>query len=487
MTKPVLKSESLDARARKLEHVFQPACIAVVGASASRGKWSNDVFRLLVEQEADRSVVPVNPNRESVEAVRAYPTVAAIPDKVDYALIVVPRDGVIDAVRDCVEAGVPAVHVLSSGFGEVAGRGRDLQEQLRGLVEGSGTVLIGPNSMGVYSARSRLTFASGCHFDPGGLSFVSQSGGLCYDMLARGQARGLKFGKILSVGNCADLDWPDYVRYSATDAETDILALYIESVGDGRRLFEELRAAAKAKPVLVLKGGKSQLGSQSVVSHTGRLAAEYHVWKAMLRQAGATEVESMDELLIALEASDLRRRHSAAHLPDIPGTAVIGTGGGATVLIADACEAAGLSFARFSADTRAALESCIPGADTLGGADNPVDIGADRLLADPGLLARLVETVCADAGVATVLIHLNLIAVANNLSGGHEAWTDACDRLATARRGGRTVTVVLRNGDAGDFPGQLQNAAMARLRGRGGIPAFSELGHALALLRHVSG
>ena len=421
-----------------------------------------------------------------VEGVPTYPSVLSIPRAVDYALVVVPRDQVLEAVRDCVAAKVPAVHVLSSGFGEVAGRGRDLQEDLKAEVTGSQTVLIGPNSMGVYSARSRLTFASGCHFDQGKLAFVSQSGGLCYDVLVRGQVRGLSFGKILSVGNCADLDWPDYVRYFANDPDTHALALYIESVTDGRRLFDELRAATKHKNIFVLKGGKSRLGSQSVVSHTGRLAAEYDVWKAMLRQAGAMEAASIEELMIAMEAWSLGRRGRTSTIPSTAGTALIGTGGGATVLIADACEEAGLSFAQFDGGTRSLLERMVPNAESLGGISNPVDIGADRLLSEPALLGKLVETVGADPNVGSLLIHVNLIAVANNLAGGLEAWNAACDRLAEAGGGGKVAAIVLRNGDAGDAPRELLIRAMNRLGGVHRMPAFGQLRDALAFLRHAT-
>jgi acyl-CoA synthetase (NDP forming) len=468
-----------------LDFAFAPLCIAVIGASATRGKWSNDVFRLLAHSYKG-ALVPVNPRRLVVEGVQAYSSLAAVPQQVDYALIIVERDSVIDAVRECAAAKVPVVHVLSAGFAEVGGRGVDLQRQLLEVLQGSETVLLGPNSMSPYSARAGLSFAWGCHFEPGPFAFVSQSGGLCYDLLLRGQARGLAFGKILSVGNCADLDWPDYVQYFATDPDTKALALYIESVTDGRRLYEELRDATRVKPVFVLKGGKTQHGKQSVVSHTGRLAGDYDTWSAVLAQAGATEVSSLDELLIALEAFKIRDARQADQQAQRPAvTMVIGTGGGATVLIADACEGAMVNLAPLDQSTTDAFQQSVPDAASLGGIGNPLDVGADRLLADPALLAKLAEIACNDPHVGSVLIHLNLIAVVNNLAGGLDAWTAMCHGLAAARRNEKLVCLVLRNGDAGQEAEELQRLALNCLRKEHDFPAFTKLPDALFLIRRI--
>ncbi len=158
--------------------------------------------------------------------------------------------------------------------------------------------------MGLFSAGAGLTFARDSKFGAGSLAFISQSGGLCYDVLLKGQARGLNFGKILSVGNNADLDWADYIRYFAQDEETSAIALYLESVGDGAPFYRELRAATQRKPVFILKGGKTSAGQNSAASHTGRLAGSYDVWQAMFSQAGAQEVDSLEDMLVALQATE---------------------------------------------------------------------------------------------------------------------------------------------------------------------------------------
>lgn len=450
-----------------LERAFDPKRIAVIGASGTRGKWSNDVLRLLVHSFRGK-IIPVNPARARVEGLDCYPSVAVAPGGIDYAIVVVPRDGVLDAVRQCVDACIPVVHVFSAGFAEVSEPGRILQEEIARIVSGSKTLLIGPNSMGLYSASAGLSFAWGCHFEPGPIAFVSQSGGICYDILARGQARGLKFGKILSVGNCAHADWPEYVDFLASDPDTGIIALYIESVNNGYRLYEAMRAAARVKPVVILKGGRTEQGNRSVVSHTGRLAGEYTIWRTMMRQAGVHEVFSLDELFVFCEAHEHRAQHGLEGAgPDW--VTLIGTGGGATVLLTDACEDAGLKLAVLEPQTVKRLRDKVPDAGALGGVNNPIDVGADRLLSRETLLAELVEITAGARGVGFTLVHLNLVAVANNLSGGIERWLSVCSHLSAV--GGGRLCVLLRNADGGEKAAELEKAGLALLREHK-IPAY---------------
>lgn len=483
-TREVLVPDDHDSTPHVLDHVFDARRIAVVGASDTPGKWSNDLFRLLSESFKG-DLIPVNTRTDHVERKQAYSSISSIPLEVDLVLVVVPRDSVVNVVRECVDNRIPVVHVLSSGFGEVGGHGSELQRLLVDTVAGSGTALIGPNSLGIHCARTGMTFTAGCRLEAGPLTFVSQSGGLCYDVLVRGQARGLKFGKVISVGNCADLDWPDYVRYFSADPDTEALALYIESVSDGLHLYQELREAAKRKPVFVLKGGKTRCGSESVASHTGRMAGEYDIWQAMIRQAGCREVLSIDDLLIAMEATPYAETVPAGHQAGHRfGTVLIGTGGGATVLLTDECEEAGVSLAPISEETRNVFIRNVPDAETLGGVDNPVEIGVDRLFADPALLARLTEVSCRDANVDAVIIHLNLTAIAN-LADPLDALQRMCDHLRQIERNGRNVSVVLRNGDTADTSDHLRRHTWNLLHGQAGLSVFNRFDEALSLIRHI--
>ncbi|MET3663287.1 acetate--CoA ligase family protein [Aquamicrobium ahrensii] len=457
-----------------LARAFDPRRVAVIGASGTPGKWSNDVLRLLIHSYKG-DIVPINPTRQAIEGVRCFPSINEAPGRIDYAIIVVPRDSVLKAVRECVAAGVPVVHIFSAGFAEVSGSGQALQDQLVDAVTGSGTILIGPNSMGIYSASAGLSFAWGCHFEPGPVSFVSQSGGICYDVLARGQTRGIAFSKILSVGNCAHLDWPEYVRYLASDPETKVIALYIESVTEGYRLYEALKAAAQAKPVVVLKGGRTEQGGQSVVSHTGRLAGEYAIWRAMLRQAGVFEAATLEEVFVFCEArSQTALSGSSSSAKTSDDLVLIGTGGGATVLLTDSCEDANLRLAQLDPQTIAAFLDKVPDAEALGGVSNPIDVGADRLLSNGTLLADLIDIASQDKNVGYVLVHLNLVAVANNLT-GDDRWRQVCSSLPAAGcADGAILCVALKNGDGGQCPAELQSEALAALRERG-IAAYANV------------
>lgn len=466
-----------------LDHAFRAQSIAVVGASANRAKWANMLFRRLIDGPWKGTLAAVNPGRDAIEGVACYPSVAALPFRPDYVQVVVPREDVAPTLQECVDKGVPLVHVFSAGFGEVGGVGPALQADLQRVLNGGRTRMIGPNSLGIYSARSGLDFSRGCHFAPGPATFISQSGSLCTDVLALGQARGLNFGKILSVGNCADLDWPDFVRYCREDKETGVAAFYIESVRDGRALFDELRQLAAIKPVLLLKGGRSDDGARSVVSHTGRLAGGYDGWRVMMRQAGVVELDGIEDMLAALAAFDALGRRP--HRPG-DGLMVIGSGGGVSVLITDAAQAMGLRLAPLHQTTLRALAEVLPDAEALGGVGNPVEIPVDRMFGDLERMARLIEASAADAAVGAVLLHVNLIALSNNYDdGGIAKWDAVCAGLDVAsRRIGKPLAIVMRNGGCNELTETLQRIGMRRLGREFSLPVFTDMGEALAFLLH---
>ena len=466
-----------------LDNAFHARHIVVAGASANRAKWANMLFRRLIEGPWCGTLAAVNPSRAAIEGVACYPSVAALPFTPDYVQVVVPREDVARTLQDCVDRAVPLVHVFSAGFGEVGGIGPTLQAELHRVLHGGHTRMIGPNSLGIYNARTGLDFSRGCHFTPGSATFISQSGSLCTDVLALGQARGLNFGKILSVGNCADLDWPDFVRYCREDKDTGVAAFYIESVRDGRALFDELRQLAAVKPVLLLKGGRTEDGARSVVSHTGRLAGSYDGWRVMMRQAGVVELDSIEDMLAALAAFDARTHTPPANNADLM---VIGSGGGVSVLISDAADAAGLRLASLSGNTLQALGAVLPDAEALGGIGNPVEIPVDRMFGDLQRMAQLIEVSAADPAVGSVLLHVNLIALSNNYDdGGVAQWDAVCHGLcAVAARIGKPLTVVLRNGGCNDLTEALQRLGMQRLARDFALPVFGDMREALAFLRH---
>ena len=467
---------------RCLDHAFHPRRIAVVGVSSDRGKWSNILFRRLLEGPFPGEVIPVNPARGLVEGRRCYASLLDVPGPVDYAQVLVPRAMTAGVLRDCTAKGIPVAHVLSSGFGEAGPNGKTFEAELRAVIEGSATAMIGPNSLGLYSAGAGLDFSEGCHFRPGPITFISQSGALCTDIIAQGQARGLAFSKILSVGNCADLDWPDYVRYCRSDAETGIAAFYVEGVGDGLALFRELRALAAVKPVLMIKGGRTGRGAEGVRSHTGRLAGEYAVWKAMMAQAGVLEMRDLDDLLATLAASDAHTRRPARG-----GAMVIGCGGGISVLISDALEEAGVPIAPLGNETVRSFHRIVPDAGELGGIGNPVEMPVDRIFTGPDRIGALIGAAAADPGVGAILIHLNLIALSNQFGGDNLDHLDVitASMRSAAREADKPLAVLLRNGTIGAATTALGRQATAGLAAAEGISLFHEQSQAVEFLSRL--
>lgn len=463
--------------ATALRSAFNPAAIAIVGASRTPGKMGHVALHALIEAGFPGRLYPVNLGGETVLGLPSYPRVADLPGVPDLALVAVRRPAVAEAVRDCAAKGIPVIQILTSGYGETGGPGRSAEEELRDIARSRGSRLVGPNCVGTFSASARVSWTPQADFAPGGISFVSQSGGLAYDLLAGGRFHGLAFDKIASIGNCADLDIADYLRFFRHEPSTTVVGLYVEGPRDGRRMFDELTALTAVKPVLVLKGGRSETASPSVASHTGRLAGSYRVWQAAIRQAGAVEVSSFAEMVTGLAGLQA--------LPPGPRrrVALVGNGGGATVLAADSCADHGLEIATVSAATSARLATLLDAVEGYRpGAEAVVELPIDRLLSGDGrLLAVLVRALCQDAAVDAVILHVNVVPLADRndvLTSMHAVFR----RLRAALEpDGSPVLLALR---AGADPGlasvrhELASAARSTL----GVPTFYELEDAIRCL-----
>lgn len=431
-------------RSSPLTFVFDARSVALVGASGTPGKWTNMLLRLMPPSlSRTAQVYPVNPKWEAIEGLPCYPTVASIPAPVDFAQVAVPREAVPVVVRDCAAAGVAVVQILSAGFSEQDERGQAFEAELREIVQETGVRIVGPNSTGLYNASRGWSFTTGCHFEAGQIGLISQSGGLMYDLLRVGQSHGLKFDRAISVGNCVDLDFPEYVDYFAAETTgTLLLAIYVEGVQDGRALFESLRRATRRGiRVVAIKGGQTDAGAASVQTHTGRLAGDHRVWRGMFRQAGVVEVTSFRQLLSTLTGWSV--------VPPIEGHTeggvfVIGNGGGASVLLADQCTAAGAALARLTSATHGRLVKAAP-QGLVGGSGNPVDIEVDRLARNSGTVLEGVLRVAAQAPeVGSVLIHLNLLPF-SDIPEPLKELSLLADAVTRVDMRGRQVTVVLRS------------------------------------------
>lgn len=358
---------------RDLSPLFNFRSMTFVGASDS-SHFGLGAYRAMREVGFDGAYYPINPRRETVHDTRAYPSVSDIPGEVDGAVIAVAREHVIPAFRQAIGKGVKAAVVLSGNFGEGDDTGKALQAELAQLARDNGVILIGPNCMGAASVRNGRALYQGRGMGAaikGGISVVSNSGGLMNEFLHYGNARALGFAHLVSSGNEADVSCSQLIDWYVDDADTKVIVAILETVREPALFVEALdRAAVAGKPVLVLKLGTSVKGAASAVTHTGAMAGDNAVWDALLDQKGAVRARDIDELV------DL-----AAVFSNIDGilvrrplerAAVLEISGGSCELVCDVAETAGVDLPEPSAAT---VDAIRPLMQEFLHVANPIDIG----------------------------------------------------------------------------------------------------------------
>ncbi len=350
----------------EIEALLWPRSIAVVGASANERSAGFEFVQGLQKVGFPGPIYPVNPKLDELLGLKAYPRLEDIPGTVDFVMSAVPATAALDMVEGAKAKGTKLIHLFTARFSETGRKeGADLEQELRRRTSEAGIRVIGPNCMGVYYPKAKLTFDPELPTDPGNIGFLSQSGGHAYRVIGRGASRGLKFSKVVSYGNALDLNEADFLDHFAQDPDTDFVAAYVEGVRDGRRFFDALRRVAATKPVVVLKGGRTDAGHAAASSHTAALAGQQTVWRAAVRQAGAIEVGSINELI------DMLVMFRTGGLAKGRRVAVLGGAGGETVEAADLCQEAGLELTPIPPEVREKLRDDLPFAwDWIG---NPID------------------------------------------------------------------------------------------------------------------
>jgi acetyl coenzyme A synthetase (ADP forming)-like protein len=401
VTFPIASTETFRARVEERDHVavaaslrpfFEPASVAVIGASRRRGSIGGELFRNVLEADFEGAAYPVNRGGEAVAGVRGYGSILEIPDPVELAVICVPGPRVLAAAEEALTRGVRAICVISSGFAETGEEGRERQEQLLALVRAHGARLLGPNCLGIASSKPKLnaTFAPRA-LPAGRIGFSSQSGALGLALLEQSSAR-LGFSAFVSIGNKADVSSNDLLEWWEDDSETDVVLLYLESFGNPRKFARLSRRVARRKPILALKAGATAAGARAASSHTAALAGSEAAVDALFHQAGVLRARTLEELV------DVAGLLSSQPLPRGRRVGVLTNAGGLGILCADACEAAGLELPELSEETVAALREVLPGdgsvanpVDMLGSATGPTyERAIPPLLADPRLDALIV-------------------------------------------------------------------------------------------------
>jgi acetyl coenzyme A synthetase (ADP forming)-like protein len=400
-----------------------PRAVAVIGAAHDRVNVGGQILRAIVAGGFTGAIHVVHPQAPVIEGFSAVRSARDLPPGVDLAVVAVPHASVLPVVDDCAAAGIKSLVVISAGFAESAGNGRTLQAQLVDRVRSHGMRMVGPNCMGLLNtaAAVRLNASFSPVVPPAGrVAFSSQSGALGIALLGLARARHVGISQFVSIGNKADVSSNDLLEYWESDPGTSVILLYLESFGNPRRFGRIARRVARSKPIVAVKAGRTQAGTRAAGSHTAALAASDDAVDALFHQSGVIRAETIDELF------DIAALLDAQPLPTGPRVAVITNAGGPGILVADACETAGLKVSELPASALDGLKGFLPAAASV---RNPVDMLASAGADD---YRRAIAQVLATSEVDALVVVFTPIDTSKN-----EAILDGIRAgIASARVGG---------------------------------------------------
>jgi acyl-CoA synthetase (NDP forming) len=393
------KTESVDSKdtelMEQLEALFHPGSVAVVGVP--RGMKTGKLFLLaLLDMGFPGPIYPVHPQAEEIDGLRAYPSVSAIPGPVDLAIVLVPHNSALSVIRECAAKGVRGAVLFTAGYKETGTEeGRALEEELVDVARSSGMRLIGPNCMGLYCPKTGLSFFPQLSKEPGPVGIISHSGSLTNILGRLASQKGIRFSKVVSLGNECDLTSADFLMYLGRDPETRLIGAYLEGIKNGPLFFKALRNASLMKPVILWKLGMTPEGGRAAASHTGALAGSREIWEGLVRQGGAIPVVGFEAWVDALMGFALLTSRLGDRM------AIISGPGGLAVSAAEACGSAGLRMAELSSKTRSSLAGIVPPTGTS--LMNPIDVGLTASL-DMDIYIQSARTIAADPGVDAVIV-----------------------------------------------------------------------------------
>ena len=452
---------------RPVQALLRPRAIALVGVSPKGG-----VGARILESNARFAravpIWPVNPNYREIAGQRCYGSFKDLPERPDCVVVSLPAEAVLGVVEEAAAAGIRGVFVISEGFADAASdAGRDLQERLVKLTRAANIALAGPNCMGIaslhYGFAATMADVS-AQATSGGISLVSQSGGLLNSFAELTANRGIGVNYLVSSGNEAGLEMADYIAYLADDPATRVIACIMEGAKDGRRFRAAVEAAARRKPMVVLKLGRSEFGQRATLAHTGTLAGRHEAFAALFRQNGVALVDSIDALVETAALFDL------APLPRGDRVVMMTVSGGATSLIGDLGEAAGINFPAIREPTNRRVQTILGVERAFG---NPLDtVGLPRLRRD-GNITAVLQALLEDNGVDLIGLVLGMRA------DGWDSHQELVDRLATAaREADKPVLLVsfMSNSLTRHWRGYARSSA---------LPLLEDLERGLNAIRHL--
>jgi acetate---CoA ligase (ADP-forming) len=385
----------------KLDAIFAPETIAVIGASTQKGKVGHDIFANILSGGYKGTLYPVNPKARSVLSVKCYTSITNIPDPIDLAMIILPPKAALASVQECIAKGVKGIVIVSAGFKEVGGEGAVIEKQIKALCQAAGVRLVGPNCLGVINPSPKVSLNASFSArmpEPGNVSFISQSGALCTAVLDYAADKGFGFSKFISIGNKADVDELDLLRYYHKDPDTDVVMIYMEELSRSAEEFitevREMTSGTNPTHVIVIKSGSSAAGARAAASHTGALAGADVIYDGLFTMSGILRCKTVNQLF------DYAQAFAANKYPAGDRIAIVTNAGGPGIIATDMSEQSGLKLARFSEETITELKKYLPATANF---HNPVDVIGD---AAKDRYENTLATVLADRGVDAVLIIL---------------------------------------------------------------------------------
>jgi len=369
--------------------LFEPESVAIVGASSKEGKVGNTILKNIMSGFSGK-IYPVNPSYNEIYGLKCYPSVLEVPET-DLAVIAVPASAVIDVLNQCVEKRIKNVVVISAGFREAGRRGALLEAELSRICRENGINLVGPNCLGIINTHLSLNASFSRKSPPKGeIAFLSQSGALIVSLIDWAIAHNIGFSKIVSLGNKAVIDESCFLNFLENDEKSKVIMLYIEGLENGREFIETARKVAKKKPIVVMKGGKTEAGAKAASSHTGSLAGSYTAFQAAFEQSRIIQANSVEELfdysLILSSIQKFKGRIS-----------IVTNSGGPGVMAADAIDSCGLEAANFRENTIRRLRELLPPEASF---YNPVDVLGD---ADATRFGEAVKIVAEDEDTGVII------------------------------------------------------------------------------------
>ena len=327
--KVITSIEALQRERESFDALFKPRTVAVIGATDKEGSVGLAMMNNLKTFRG--KVFPVNPKRDQVLGLKAYPNIAAVPEKVDLAVIITPAPTVPGVIGECIAAGAKSALIISAGFKEIGPEGAELERQILAQARDAHMRIVGPNCLGIMNTRIGLnaTFADAIA-NPGNVAFISQSGALCTAVLDWSFREKVGFSYFISVGSMLDVGWGDLIDYLGDDPDTDSIVMYMETIGDARSFISAAREVALNKPIIVIKAGRTAAAAQAAASHTGSLAGSDDALDAAFRRCGVLRVHTIADLFYMAEVLAKQPRPKGPHLT------VVTNAGGPGVLATDA-------------------------------------------------------------------------------------------------------------------------------------------------------